>query len=133
MEMVGKTLFRIALVAMMAAPAAGCVAAVAGAGAAAGITLTSQGAEGVASESVASVATRARSVMASEGITLTSTENEEGGSEMEYRGRKGDMDVHVKLEGRSGGGTVVRASARTGTASWDKDYARTLVQRITGG
>jgi hypothetical protein len=43
------------------------------------------------------------------------------------------MDVHVKLEGRSGGGTVVRASARTGTASWDKDYARTLVQRITGG
>ena len=38
--MMGKTLFRIALVAMMAAPAAGCAAAAVGAGAAAGILLT---------------------------------------------------------------------------------------------
>jgi len=131
--MMGKTMFRIALVAMMAAPAAGCAAAAVGAGAAAGIHLTSQGAEGMASESVSAVATRTRSVLAEEGITLRATENEEGGTEMEYRGSKGDMQVHVKLEGRDGGGTLVRTSARTGTASWDKDYARTLVQRITGG
>ena len=87
----------------------------------------------MASESVSAVATRTRSVLAEEGITLRATENEEGGTEMEYRGSKGDMQVHVKLEGRDGGGTLVRTSARTGTASWDKDYARTLVQRITGG
>jgi len=131
--MTGKRLFRIALVAMIAAPAAGCAAAAVGAGAAAGIHLTSQGAEGVASEPVAAVSARARSVLESEGIRLTGTESEEGGTEMEYRGRKGDIQVHVKLEGREGGGTLVRASARTGPTAWRKDYARTLVQRITGG
>jgi hypothetical protein len=131
--MMGKTLFRIALVAMMAAPAAGCAAAAVGAGAAAGIHLTSQGAEGMASESVASVSSRTRTVLESEGIRLTDAENEEGGTEMEFRGRKGEMQVHVKLEGRDGGGTLVRASARTGPTAWRKDYARTLVQRITGG
>jgi hypothetical protein len=131
--MMGKTLFRIALVAMMAAPAAGCAAAAVGAGAAAGIHLTSQGAEGVASEPVASVSNRTRTVLESEGIRVTGTENEEGGTEMEFRGRKGEMQVHVKLEARESGGTIVRASARTGPTAWRKDYARTLVQRITGG
>lgn len=131
--MIGKTMFRVLLVAAMAAPAAGCLAAAAGAGAGAGIYLNSQGAEGVASESVSAVAARARTVMTAEGIQLTNTENEENGTEMEYRGMKGDMEVHVKLESRDGGGTMVRASAKTGTASWDKEYARTLVQRITGG
>lgn len=123
-----------ALAAMVVALSTGCAAAAIGAaGAGAGIYLTGQGAEGVASESVSSVATRARSVMAAEGIQVTDTETEENGTEIEYRGTKGDMEVHVKLESRDGGGTMVRASARTGTAEWNKEYARTLVQRITGG
>ncbi|HEX2202570.1 MAG TPA: hypothetical protein VHG91_04715 [Longimicrobium sp.] len=130
--MKGNTILKLVLaLALFALP--GCIAAAAGAGAAAGIHLTSQGAEGVASEGVAAVATRARSVMAAEGITGITVENEESGTEREYRGMKGEMEVHVKLEARDGGGTLVRASAREGTVEWNKDYARTLVARITGG
>ena len=39
--------------------------------------------------------------------------------------------VAVELDAADNGGTVVKASARKNMAEWDKEYARTIVQRIT--
>jgi hypothetical protein len=39
----------------------------------------------------------------------------------------------VKVKAQGNGTTEVSASARRNMAEWDKDFARTIVARITGG
>jgi hypothetical protein len=104
-------------------------AAAASAGAAAGIYLTDQGASGTVSSPLATVDTRTRTVLSDMGIQVTERKEENG--EVEYHGTGNQMDIAVELETADNGGTVVKASARKNTVEWDKEYARSIVQRIT--
>lgn len=129
-----KVIFPILLV----APAGGCLvaaAAAAGAGAGAGIYLTTQGAEGIVSGTVDAVAGRVPGVLQELGVRVTGQATEEDGAVREWHGWRGEVEVRVQLRRESASTTKVSASARESTVEWDKEFARTIVQRIvsTGG
>jgi hypothetical protein len=109
---------RWALVASLVAPVAGCVAAAAaGAGAGTGIYLTSRGASSTVNGSVDDVAARTRSVLDGEGITITETKNQAEGDQRTFKGTT----------------TKAEVSARKNLAEWDKDYAKTVLNKIVKG
>ena len=130
----GKTTWaRLALTAALLAPAGGCVAAAAGAGAGSAIYLTSRGASSTVNGSVNDVAARARSVLDGEGITITETKTESEGDERSFKGTKGDLDVSVDLKRETPTTTKTEVSARKNLAEWDKDYAKVLLNKIVKG
>ncbi|MDH3292027.1 MAG: hypothetical protein OEO20_16555 [Gemmatimonadota bacterium] len=106
-----------------------CVVAAAGAGAAAGIHITSQGAEAQVSAGIERTATAVRETFRELGIRQTGESSEQSGAEREFKGEVDDLDVTVKLQTKEGG-TQVEVSARRSLASWDKEYARRVVGRI---
>ena len=110
-------------------PMTGCLAAAA-AGAGAGIYLTSRGAESLVEGSISQISTRARAVMAEEGIVPEASSTEDGGDKRELKGKKGDLDVTIQMEQKSDKTTRVEVSARKNLAEWDKEYAQELLQRI---
>src|ERR1041385_7240633 len=127
----GKTKWaRLALTAALLAPAGGCVAAAAGGGAGSAIYLTSRGASSTVNGSVNDVAARARSVLDSEGITITETKTESEGDQRSCKGTEGDLDVSVDLKRETPATTKTEVSARKNLAEWDKDYAKTLLNKI---
>jgi hypothetical protein len=112
-------------------PVTGCLAAgAAAAGAGAGIYLTSRGAESIVESSVDQVATRARAVMAEEGIVPDESSMEKGGDKREYKGKKGDLDVTIDIERKDAKTTRVEVSARKNLAEWDKEYAQQILSKI---
>jgi hypothetical protein len=124
---------RLALTAALLAPAGGCVAAAAGAGAGSAIYLTSRGASSTVNGSVSDVAARTRSVLDGEGITITETKTESEGDERSFKGTKGDLDVSVDLKRDTPSTTKTEVSARKNLAEWDKDYAKVLLNKIVKG
>jgi hypothetical protein len=54
------------------------------------------------------------------------------GAEHDWNGTRGDQEVHVQVKAQ-GGRSEVSASARKNMAEWDKDFARTIVARVTAG
>jgi len=119
----------VASLGFAAASFQGCVVAAAGAGAAAGIHITSQGAEALVDAEIASTATAVRATFRELGIRQTGESTEESGAEHEFKGEVDDLDVTVKLQSKEGG-TQVEVSARRSVSSWDKDYARRVLGRI---
>jgi uncharacterized protein DUF3568 len=107
-----------------------CVAAAAGAGAAGAIYLTSRGAESVVEGSVDDLAARAKAVMGEMQIVADAESTKEGGDKREFKGKKGDLDVTVKLERQSPTTTKVEVTAQKNLAEWDKDYAQQILERI---
>jgi hypothetical protein len=125
---------RWALVVALGAPVTGCVAAAAaGAGAGTGIYLTSRGASSTINGSVDDIATRTRSVLDGEGITITETKTEAEGDRRLFKGTKGDLDISVELKRESPTTTKAEVSARKNLAEWDKDYAKVLLNKIVKG
>lgn len=117
------------LVAAIALLSAGCMAAaVAGAGAAAGIHMTGNSASSTVQGSLAAVDTRAQAVLSEMGVTVQ--ERTEAGNSLRYRGSAEGLEVNVELESQGAGATEVRASARRNPVEWDNAFARDLVQRI---
>ena len=127
-----RTWLKTAVLAVGVASAGGCMAAAVGAGAGAGIYLTSQGASGMVSSSAATVAGRVPAVLQELGITVTGHNVQNSGAEHEWMGTRGDEEIHVQVKAESSGTTQVTASAKKNMAEWDKDFARTIVARITG-
>ena len=121
-----------AVLALGIASAGGCVAAAVGAGAGAGVYLTSQGASGMVNASAETVAGRVPAVLRDLGVTVTGHSVENSGSEHEWTGTRGEDEIHVQVKSESSGTTQVNASAKKNMAEWDKDFARTIVARITG-
>jgi hypothetical protein len=111
-------------------PVTGCMAAAAAAGAGAGIYLTTRGAESLVESSVDQVTTRAQAVMREEGIVPEDSSSEDGGETRELKGKKGDLDVTIKLQRESDSTTRVEVTARENLAEWDKEYAQQLLSRI---
>jgi hypothetical protein len=120
----------LALALISTAAVSGCVAAAAAAGAGTGIYLTTRGAESVIEGSTSDVASRARSVLNEEGITITETKSENGGDKQEFKGTKGDLDVTVTLQRQGPSTTKVEVTARENLAEWDKDYAQRVLNKI---
>ena len=119
-----------ALMMSLVLPTAGCVAAAAAAGAGAGVYLTTRGAESMVEGSVNDLSARARAVLNEEGIVLDESNMESGGDKREFKGKKGDLDVTIQLERKSGSTTRVEVTARKNLAEWDKEYAQQLLSRI---
>jgi hypothetical protein len=115
---------------LLALSSSACVAAAAGAGAAGAIYLTSRGAESVVEGSVDDLAGRAKAVMGEMQIVADAESTKEGGDKREFKGKKGDLDVTVKLELQSPTTTKVEVTAQKNLAEWDKDYAQQILQRI---
>jgi hypothetical protein len=107
----------------------GCVAAAAG-GAAAGVYLTSRGAEAVVEGSVEDIATRAESVMGDMGIVKEGESTEDQGEKHVLKGKKGDLDVNIDIKRETDKTAKVEVTARKNLAEWDKDYAKDVVNRI---
>ncbi|MGE5687191.1 MAG: DUF3568 family protein [Gemmatimonadota bacterium] len=125
---------RWVLLAVLAGPVSGCVAAAAAAaGAGTGIYLTSRGVASVVNGSVDDAAARTRSAMDAEGITITETKTEAEGDKRSFAGKKDDLDITVELERQSPTTTKAEVTARKNVAEWDKDYARKLLDRIVKG
>ncbi|HEV7587937.1 MAG TPA: hypothetical protein VGO40_07370 [Longimicrobium sp.] len=123
---------QVAVLALGIASTGGCMAAAVGAGAGAGIYLTSQGASGMTNTSAGAVAARVPGVLSDLGITVTGHNVQNNGAEHEWMGTRGDEEIHVQVKAESSGTTQVSASAKKNMAEWDKDFARTIVTRITG-
>lgn len=119
-----------ALLALVVAVSGGCLAAAAGAGAAGGIYLTNQGASGVVDGSVNTVAGRIPGVLSEMGIQVTGHGTEDNGNEHNWAGTRGDLEVKVELKRESDTTSRVNVSARENAVEWDKDFARSVVQRI---
>ena len=115
---------------LLALSSSACVAAAAGAGAAGAIYLTSRGAESVVEGSVDDLAGRAKAVMGEMQIVADAESTEQGGDKREFKGKKGDLDVTVKLERQSPTTTKVEVTAQKNLAEWDKDYAQQILERI---
>jgi hypothetical protein len=107
----------------------GCLAAAAG-GAAAGVYLTSRGAEAVIEGSVADVARRAESVMGEMGIAREGESTEDQGAKQVLKGKKGDLDVNIEINRETETTAKVEVTARENLAEWDKDYAKGVLNRI---
>ncbi|HEU4558330.1 MAG TPA: DUF3568 family protein [Longimicrobium sp.] len=117
----------LVLAALAAAP--GCAtAALAGAGAAAGIHMTGNSAESPVRGSLAEVDRRTRAVLAEMRIQVDERKEEPSG--FEYKGSAQGMEIRVELDARQDGMTQVKASARKNAVEWNNDYARDIVARI---
>jgi hypothetical protein len=114
-----------------AAASQGCAAAaVAGAGAAGAVYFTSRGAKATVNGSIENVATRSQVAMSQMDIPVTGTKIEKGGAHREFTGTKGDLDVTVTLDRNDSRTTNVEVSARRNLVTWDKDYAKQLLDSI---
>ena len=123
-------MLKVIPVLLLALASSSCVAAAAGAGAAGAIYLTSRGAESVVEGSVDDLAGRAKAVMGEMQIVADAESTKEGGDKREFKGKKGDLDVTVKLERQSPTTTKVEVTAQKNLAEWDKDYAQQILERI---
>jgi hypothetical protein len=108
---------------------AGCVAAAA-AGAAGAIYATTRGVESLVAGSVDSVEARARGVMQQMNITEEGSSVDDQGAKRELKGKQGDLDVTIQMEQQDTATTKVEVYARKNLAEWDKDYARSVLDRI---
>jgi hypothetical protein len=108
----------------------GCLAAVAaGTGAGAAVAYNERGVSTRMEGTVDGVFARAQAVFREMGITETSQDND--GGERELQGRSGnDLEVTVDIEADGPSLVSVNVFAQRNTVSWDRDYARSVLQAI---
>lgn len=114
--------------------AGGCVAAAAGAGAAGAIYVIDRGVETSLLATVPTVEASARRVFGEMGIkeTKTGTTQEGGGEKRVLEGALDDREISVNIE-TAGTGSKVVVVARKTAVTWDKDLARSILERIVAG
>lgn len=118
--------------AALAGLAAGCVLAAAGAGAGGGIYFTERGVESLVPASVPRAAAATRQAFGELKVTQTKTATEQAadGAELQkLEGTAGSRDVSVTLTSQ-GKNTRVQVVAATSAVTWDKDFARNVLNRI---
>jgi hypothetical protein len=109
----------------------GCVVAAAGAGAGGGIYFTQRGVESVVPAPVDRVAGATRRAFDQLKIATTKSAAEQGddGEKREMDGTAGEREVSVTLKAE-GGHTRVQVVARKSAVTWDKDFARAVLDKI---
>lgn len=115
--------------------ASGCVVAAAGAGAGGGIYLTSRGVESIVTSSLEEASDATERAFDELDITRTGVDIDDEDARRVYRGEPADggPDVTVTLETQDSGSVKVEVTARRSAVTWDKDYARRVLERIVAG
>jgi hypothetical protein len=110
----------------------GCLLAAAGAGAGGGIYFTERGVESVVPVSMDRAASAARQALDELKVqsTKSATEQHPDGERREIDGTAGGRDVSVTLKAQGANSTRVQVVAKTSAVTWDKDFARTVVDKI---
>jgi len=110
----------------------GCFLAAAGAGAGGGIYFTQRGVESVVAAPVerASAATEQTFRQLEIRQTKTAAEQEVGQDKREIGGATTDREITVTLTSAAQGSTRVQVVARKSAVTWDKDFARTILEKI---
>ncbi|HEX6910095.1 MAG TPA: hypothetical protein VF142_06865 [Longimicrobium sp.] len=108
----------------------GCMtAAVAGAGAGAALAYDDRGVSTRMQGSVDGVFARAQAVFREMGITETAQDND--GDERELKGQAGNgLEITVDIEAESESMVSVGVFAQRNTVNWDREYARSVMERI---
>lgn len=127
--------------------AGACAAAAVGAGAAGAVYLTDNGAEARIEASVDETFAAAREAAQEMNITVTETtkvtqpsavpvdtakrddDKDNGATKRELEGKAGDRDVNITIE-QDGTLTKIEVTAKTSPVTWDKDYAKSLLEEI---
>ena len=127
-----KTRLRAGAAVALAGLAAGCLVAAAGAGAGGGIYFTQRGVESVVPATLDRVATATNQTFAELKVRETKSETQHadnGGERREIDGSAADRDVKVTItsEGKT---TRVQVVAQKSAVTWDKDFARTVLDKI---
>jgi hypothetical protein len=119
-----------ALLAAAALVSSGCLLAAAGAGAGGAVYVGDRGAESVVPASVdrAFGATK-QAFQELNVIEKKTTTVEDEGERRELEGVVGDLDVKVTVK-TQGDGAHVEVVARKSAVTWDKDFARNMLERI---
>ena len=109
----------------------GCFLAAAGAGAGGAIYVTDRGAEAQVATPVARTLDAARSAFQEYGITETKTSSEQDGAieKRSLEGKTSDREVAVDLK-TEGSGTHVNVVVKKTAVTWDKDFAKKILNRI---
>ena len=111
---------------------AGCMVAAAGAGAGGGIYLTQRGVESVVPATVERAA--AATTQAFDELKVRQTKSQvergEGGEKREIEGTAGDREVSVTLKPEGTNATRVQVVAKRTAVTWDKDFARSVLDKI---
>lgn len=119
----------IRLVPLLAA--SGCIFAAAGAGAGGGIYFNDRGVGSVVTAPVAKASAATEQAFQELGINQkkSSTTQEGTQDKREIEGSTSDRDVTVSIQ-TEGSGSRINVVARKSAVTWDKDFARTILQRI---
>lgn len=120
------TLGKWALGLTLAVTTTGCLAAAA-AGAGGAIYLTDRGAESLVNASLDETYEAARETFSEMGIRETKNTTE--GDKRELQGSINDLEIDVDIE-RKDETTRVEVTANKTRVTWDKDYARSILQKI---
>lgn len=111
--------------------AGGCLFAAAGAGAGGGIYFSDRGVGSVVTAPVATASSATQQAFQEMGISQkkSSTTQEGATDKREIDGATADRDVTVSIQ-TEGSGSRINVVARKSAVTWDKDFARTILQRI---
>ena len=111
---------------------AGCLLAAAGAGAGGAIYVTDRGAEAVIPAGLDRAATATRQAFDQLKIheTKSASEAGEGGEQRHIEGTGRDRDVSVTLKTEGTGSTRIQVVAKASAVTWDKDFARQILDKI---
>jgi hypothetical protein len=125
-----KLSLRFALLVASVLTWSGCLLAAAGAGAGGAVYLSDRGAESVVPASVDRTLGAAKQAFQELNVVEKKTTTVEGADERrELEGVVGDLDVKVTVK-TQGDGAHVEVVARKSAVTWDKEFARTMVERI---
>ena len=83
--------------------------------------------------SVSSVTDRTRDVFKQQGIVQTGASSDDSGMQQTLKGKKGSMQVEVKLRSTGENETHVDVIAKQSELSWNKDFAQKLLSKIVQG
>jgi hypothetical protein len=111
---------------------AGCVVAAAGAGAGGGIYLTQRGVESVVPATVERAAAATNQAFDQLKVRPVKSQVEQGqdGEKREIEGTAGDREVSVTLKTEGTNATRVQVVVKRTAVTWDKDFARTVLDKI---
>jgi hypothetical protein len=111
---------------------AACVVAAAGAGAGGGLYLTQRGVESLVPVPVDRAASATHQAFDALKIrqTKSETEQREQGEKRQVDGTAGDREISVTLQADNQSSTRVQVVAKKSAVTWDKDFARTILDKI---
>lgn len=111
---------------------AGCVVAAAGAGAGGGIYLTQRGVESVVPVALDRAAAATRQAFDELKIRQTKSQVEQmqDGERRDVEGTAGDREISVTLRAEQPNTTRVQVVAKKSAVTWDKDFARSILDHI---